>query len=77
MRRSGAADTRDRVWPALRAQGADVVGLVLRESIAPVAAGFVIRVSGSLAAGKLVETCEKLSFRIGAALRFGFELYQR
>jgi ABC-type antimicrobial peptide transport system permease subunit len=41
---------------ALGATRADVVGLVLRESIAPVVAGVVIGVAGSLAAGKLVES---------------------
>jgi len=41
---------------ALGAKRADVVGLVLRESTAPVAVGVVIGVPGSLAAGKLVES---------------------
>jgi predicted permease len=41
---------------ALGAQRADVVGLVLRESIAPVLAGVVVGVAGSFAAGKLVES---------------------
>ena len=41
---------------ALGAKRADIVGLVLRESIAPVTVGVVIGVAGSLAAGKLVES---------------------
>jgi predicted permease len=41
---------------ALGAKPADVVSLVLRESTAPVMAGVVIGIAGSLAAGRLVES---------------------